>query len=1035
ILAILSTVAFISFQGYAQSSRDAVRIADVKSITKVLELYSLKNSNYPEPVNPINITYSGSLAWTQGDFGKTAYTDSTSIGGEAPTDPLTGLPYLYSVTNTKTEYQVAGILEGLLSYSPVSSTYAGDELAKAYVKGNYNGKMIKINGTTQDYILGVPSILTSDITSVDIIDILAADSLIYNGYSNLSPSYSGSVFKSDGGFGFTPTEAEVVVFSGSLSDLGSEENDLLRAELITNLQEVYVGSEVANTPELQDIVHVDISSPEQVDYVSSSIVNNTLGAKLELPPKVEISGGNTGGGTGSAPSPYGNPDLFVSTWDLSIDTGISGFNNIQLPLHDSGTYNFTVDWGDGTTDVITSWNQSETLHSYAEGGTYQITIDGDINEFGFDSPNMGSSDDQHDGDKLIDINQWGNMLLLSSGDQFSSCENITVFSADDLPDISHVTSMSGMFRFASNFNHDIGDWDTSNVTDMSGMFRGANAFNQSLNNWDVSHVTDMNYMFMTAVAFNQPLNNWDVSNVTSMTMMFNFASIFNQNISSWDTGNVTNMQSMFYNAVAFNQPLNNWDVSEVTHMGGMFKCTIFNQPLDSWDVSSVTNMGEMFNWNGTACWSTPDVLFNQNINHWDVDNVTNCYLFASNKTDYWIANKKPNFTNCIPERYTPVDASGPNISNLTPSTPITSGLSAIQVTLDTHENGICRYSQTARTDYDSMTGIFDISGGLSHEAIIQNLVDGQKYDFYIRCIDELGNKNTSDTVVTVAVDLSANPYGGSEIFVSTWDVDISAGKTGVSVLQLPLNSSGSYDFTVDWGDGTTSHITDVTNEANYTHNYDTTGGSVFEVTMQGDLGEISFAYQKTKTELDPGEFIYLGKSESSKLLNVKQWGTIKIGNTGSQFSSTVNLTNLSFHDAPDLSGVTNAISMFRSARLLKNGVKHWDVSHITNMQEMFYNADQFNGALNQWDVSQVTDMALMFRCSRMSQPLHSWNVGEVTNMEHMFGVTAVCSYGHADYNQNINNWNTDKVTHCYHYDGGQSGWNPSYKPTFGVSCN
>lgn len=49
ILAILSTIAFISLSDYTWKSKDAVRMSDLKNIQKVLQLYETKNSSYPEP--------------------------------------------------------------------------------------------------------------------------------------------------------------------------------------------------------------------------------------------------------------------------------------------------------------------------------------------------------------------------------------------------------------------------------------------------------------------------------------------------------------------------------------------------------------------------------------------------------------------------------------------------------------------------------------------------------------------------------------------------------------------------------------------------------------------------------------------------------------------------------------------------------------------------------------------------------------------------------------------------------------------------
>ena len=136
--------------------------------------------------------------------------------------------------------------------------------------------------------------------------------------------------------------------------------------------------------------------------------------------------------------------------------------------------------------------------------------------------------------------------------------------------VSKVTNMSCMFRYARAFNQDISDWNVSNVTDMHGMFYDARAFNQDISNWNVSKVTNMGCMFYYARAFNQDISNWNVSNVTDMHSMFFSACEFNQNISMWNVSNVTNMEAMFFSAYEFNQNISMWNVSKVTNMEAMF---------------------------------------------------------------------------------------------------------------------------------------------------------------------------------------------------------------------------------------------------------------------------------------------------------------------------------------------------------------------------------------------------------------------------------------------------------------------------------
>ena len=106
-----------------------------------------------------------------------------------------------------------------------------------------------------------------------------------------------------------------------------------------------------------------------------------------------------------------------------------------------------------------------------------------------------------------------------------------------------------MFRGASAFNQDIGDWDVGNVKDMFSMFRDASAFNQDIGNWNVGNVTRYEqHVFVGATAFDQDIGDWDVGSVTQMFFMFRDATAFNQDIGDWDVGNVTSMDSMFSGA-------------------------------------------------------------------------------------------------------------------------------------------------------------------------------------------------------------------------------------------------------------------------------------------------------------------------------------------------------------------------------------------------------------------------------------------------------------------------------------------------------
>jgi hypothetical protein len=85
---------------------------------------------------------------------------------------------------------------------------------------------------------------------------------------------------------------------------------------------------------------------------------------------------------------------------MEIDTtkpGTSTNTDFQLPIYNTGNYDFTVNWGDGNIEQITS--DAILVHSYAVAGVYEIRISGTIEGFA----TFGSGDPS----KILEIKQWG----------------------------------------------------------------------------------------------------------------------------------------------------------------------------------------------------------------------------------------------------------------------------------------------------------------------------------------------------------------------------------------------------------------------------------------------------------------------------------------------------------------------------------------------------------------------------------------------------------------------------------------------------
>ena len=258
-------------------------------------------------------------------------------------------------------------------------------------------------------------------------------------------------------------------------------------------------------------------------------------------------------------------DDFVITVKTD-NPGISSDLQFVIPTTGGG-YNFNVDCDDDGTDEHTGATGNTTC-TYPSAGTYTIRIK-DNSGSGTGFPQI-YFDDGGDKQKLLSIDQWGTGKWRSMKYAFWGCSNLAG-QAVDAPDLSAVTDMLFMFNGASNFNQDIGDWDTSNVTDMRGMFTGASIFNQDIGQWDTSSVEYMSVLFSNASSFNQDIGQWDTGSVIRMNGMFLNAAAFNQDIGGWDTSSLENTNSMFSGASSFDQDLGGWNVTSLTTALDMFE--------------------------------------------------------------------------------------------------------------------------------------------------------------------------------------------------------------------------------------------------------------------------------------------------------------------------------------------------------------------------------------------------------------------------------------------------------------------------------
>jgi len=172
------------------------------------------------------------------------------------------------------------------------------------------------------------------------------------------------------------------------------------------------------------------------------------------------------------------------------------------------------------------------------------------------------------------------------------------------------------------------------------------------------------------------------------------------------------------------------------------------------------------------------------------------------------------------------------------------------------------------------------------------------------------------------------------LFVSVWNTsETYPGSSLNNQIKLPLESSGTYNFNITWGDGNNSTITSW-NQSEVTHTYSTQG----EYTLKINGTIVGFRFNNG--------------GDARKILNIESWGPLRVGNNGGYFYGAINL-KFNGTDTLNLTGTTNLTHMFHLALLFNGDISNWDTSQVIDMGSMFYNATSFNQNISMWCVTNV----------------------------------------------------------------------------------
>jgi len=260
-----------------------------------------------------------------------------------------------------------------------------------------------------------------------------------------------------------------------------------------------------------------------------------------------------------------------------------------IPCVDEGTFNATVDYGDGTgSQTVTAYNDSNLTHSFATAGQYTITIDGTF-------PNVKFYDNVVSREALDEVVDLGDVGWVTFFRAFRDCTNLTTFNSGTA-DTSSVSNMIQMFYGCTNLTTlELSGFATSSVTTMQAMFNNCSSLTTlDLSSFDTSSVSNMIQMFYGCTNLTTlELSGFATSSVTTMQAMFNnCSSLTTLDLSSFDTSSVTAMQGMFLSCSSLTSlNVSNFDTSSVNNMQSMFNncSSLTTLDIKHFDISSVTN--------------------------------------------------------------------------------------------------------------------------------------------------------------------------------------------------------------------------------------------------------------------------------------------------------------------------------------------------------------------------------------------------------------------------------------------------------------
>lgn len=479
---------------------------------------------------------------------------------------------------------------------------------------------------------------------------------------------------------------------------------------------------------------------------------------------------------------------------LVIDTDQAGTSsNLQftLPLDGASDYDFSIIWGDGNIQTITS--NSEITHTYSSNGIYTVQIIENVTS-GFPVIKFDNSGDRL---KVLELANWGDVTWTNLRDAFHGCQNMEITATDGL------TAKTGAVSVFSNAWEGCSTMtnfpliDTSNGTLFSNTWNGCNGLT-SFPAIDTSKATTLTHAWI---------------NCNGLT---NFPFI--------NTGNVSNFTSTWRNNSSL-QSFPMIDTSTGTDLGRAWENCSSLTDFPVLNTSNVTNFGSAWvSCNGLTSFPELDTAKSTSFfATWRDCNQLNSFplLNSANVTAFNQAWQNCSSLVSLPEL---------DVSKGTNFTSTWRGLSSMAnfqaLSLDSMNTGTSTFLSTTL----STNAYNEILVNLSANNIKSNVTfHGGNSKYYLSGALAKSELESRGWVIT-----DGGIEGGIDpaAFALVIDTDQTGSSSNLQ-FTLPLNTSYSYDFSIEWGDG---NITSSTNNDSLTHTYSSNGIYTIQIVDNVDDG-------------------------------------------------------------------------------------------------------------------------------------------------------------------------------------------------------